>query len=192
MLSGLEINIQYDNTSSPVFKEIEKGIYQSGKIKVSPGKTYNLIIKKLMGEEYRAKAVAPNLVIPNLQYKIEEYRTGFYDIYYEWKDPINQENYYWPTVAVNDTPEKLLYALSSDDGSNGHLMSINLSTKINKKDEVNIQLQCLDADSFKYYQQLLNSTFEDQLPFNPKNNFDKPVAGVFSIINYKPIILTIK
>jgi hypothetical protein len=71
-------------------------------------------------------------------------------------------------------------------------MFANLQVNAMKSDEIGIQLQSLDADSFRYYQQLINLSFDEQLPYNSKNNFDKPAAGVFRIINYKPIKLTLK
>jgi hypothetical protein len=89
-------------------------------------------------------------------------------------------------------PKKSWYNITSDNGRNGNTMFENLQVNAKKSDEIGIQLQSLDADSFRYYQQLINLSFDEQLPYNSKNNFDKPAAGVFRIINYKPIKLTLK
>lgn len=190
-LSGLELNLQYDNTISRVFKETEKGTYVSEKINTSPGKTYTLIIKKLMGQEYRAKVIAPNLVVPEVEVLLN-YTSEGGDFDYKWKDPQNQTNYYKPTILINNVPQKSWFNVISDLGQNGKMMSANFYLNLKKNDEVVVQLQNLDAVSFRYYEQLFFLNFEDQLPYNPKNNFDKPAAGVFSIINYQPIKLQIK
>jgi hypothetical protein len=158
----------------------------------SPGKTYTLIIKNLMGQEYRAKAVAPNLILPIVKDSVIKYTSNGIDVAFEWNDPQNQENYYWPILTVNKVPKKSWYNITSDNGRNGNTMFENLQVNAKKSDEIGIQLQSLDADSFRYYQQLINLSFDEQLPYNSKNNFDKPAAGVFRIINYKPIKLTLK
>lgn len=191
VISGLELSLQYDNTISKVFKESEKGTYVSEKINTSPGKTYTLVIKKLMGQEYRANALAPNLVIPEVD-TVLNYISGGVDFDYKWKDPQSQNNYYRPIVLTNKVPQKSWFNVISDQGQNGNTMSANFYLNPKKNDEVVIQLQNLDAVSFRYYEQLSNLNFEDQLPYNPKNNFDKPAAGVFSIINYQPIKLQLK
>jgi hypothetical protein len=192
VVSGLEVSIQYDNTKSKIFIETEKGTYQSEKFMASPGKTYTLIIKNLMGQEYRAKAVAPNLILPIVKDSVIKYTSNGIDVAFEWNDPQNQENYYWPILTVNKVPQKSWDNITSDNGRNGNTMFANLQVNAMKSDEIGIQLQSLDADSFRYYQQLINLSFGGQLPYNSKNNFDKPAAGVFRIINYKPIKLTLK
>jgi hypothetical protein len=190
-LSGLELSLQYDNTISKDFKESEKGTYVAEKINTSPGKTYTLVIKKLMGQEYRANAIAPNLVIPEVD-TVLNYTSGGTVLDFKWKDPQNQNNYYRPIILLNKVPQKSWFNITSDQGQNGNTMSANFYLNLKKNDEVVIQLQNLDAVSFQYYEQLFNLNFEDQLPYNPKNNFDKPTTGVFSIINYQPIKIRLK
>jgi hypothetical protein len=186
-------------------KESISGTYQSSKISGVAGRTYFLkVIAE--GKEYDATSMMQKKVAIDSLYAlpIHERDENGYEIYVNFKDPIETGNCYRLIPRINSlvvdtiTETGRRYMLLSDKLVNG----LNVTTKIGIRhniypgDTVTIELQSIDQTIYEYYYTLQNIISSDRsatslAPANPISNINNGSLGYFAAysVDIKKIIL---
>ena len=166
--------------------------------------TFLIIIEVTSGDEftikvtidntiYQASALAPFPVALDSLESIET--TGRimgnnnsetqYDIFLNWTDLSNQDDFYRAKVTTNGVYQANDYFLYVDDNRDGEEIRTSLNRKTFELNEiVQIELLSVNKAVHKYFSDLSaiqSEGFNATTPFNPKSNFDNDALGYFGI-----------
>lgn len=179
------------------FTATTDGTYRSPRLRGVAGVTYTLQVVA-EGKTYTAVSKMPMPVRPD---SINFKRLNFFgnsrvypSVYY--KDPANAQNQYRYIIRVNN---KLTAEQVSEDRFNNGNATSDLITfdgdGVLQGDKVDIEMQCIDRNVFKYYyaiSQIGGGGGPPVAPSNPDTNLDNGALGIFSAYTKTTHSVTLK
>jgi len=203
-VSGAQVIITDNISSTDTLKETEPGIYITSKIRGFPGRTYSL---KVLSEniEYTGTSIMLSHVnIDSLSLvKSQDQHFGFggndqngkhFEIHCFFSDLL-EKNFYRIMVYSKDTTQNDNYRLYDDQYTNGQYTELRVA-RVTTADTYRIELLSLDKQTFGYYyalEELLHTNpIFGSTPANPDSNFTNGALGYFGAcaVSSKTIIIT--
>lgn len=177
-----------DNSSGRLFtlRERRPGYYMARNFTGRSGTTYNLKVEA-GGKVFTASSKMPQQVnLDSLGIAVstflgEEQRT----VQLLYTDPAKEKNYYRFLLSINGKPSKNIFAYE-DNFTNGRSVSrelFDLDLNATTGDKAEIEMQCIDAVIFRYWQGLdqnQNRGGASTTPANPVSNISNGALGYFS------------
>lgn len=174
------------------------GLYMTNKIIGAVGRTYSLTIVS-EGKTYTAQTTMPQqITLDSLKYNALEFAgTTQHTVIPAFTDPIASGNNYRFLLKVNGVQDKS-YIVDNDNVNNGKGNERPLFTndiEIESGDTVNVEMQCIDAQAYRYYFTLAqaagNGPGGGTTPSNPPNGITGGALGIFSAhtVQQKSIII---
>ncbi|MDB5020853.1 MAG: hypothetical protein JWQ28_1980 [Pedobacter sp.] len=173
------------------YSETSPGTYAVFNVSGKPGRTYTLEVK-VDGQTYTAISTMPEPVkLDSLTATEEtfgkEKRTL---VAVNYTDPMKVPNYYLFKMAVNGVNVERIFS-ESDFFTDGRpvkkdlYLTSNDNVKIEQRDNVAVEMQCIDLATFTYWrsleQQYASGNPNDvTTPSNPPNNLNNKALGYFS------------
>lgn len=185
-VSGAVVTISDGTGRVVMLREKRPGYYVVHNFTGRSGRTYSLKVL-VDGNEYTAQSTMPNQVnIDSIGISV----TSFFDeerkiVQLIYKDPAKVKNYYRYKLKINGKSSDNIFAFddSFTDGRtvNRELFDFDLSSKSGDKAE--IEMQCIDASVFRYWQgvdQNQSRGGASTTPANPISNISNGALGYFS------------
>ncbi len=189
-LSGAVVNIKNpDGTVTPL-TEATPGVYKHATLMGTPGKSYQLSVT-VNGTTYIGTSVMPEAVVLDSVYvktqKFFDEDETFANVIFN--DPAGVKNYYRMVQFINGKKSKGNFNMD-DDLSDGKLFNSTLyffadddKDKIKPGDLVTVEMQCIDANVYKYWfslDQSATGSSQSAAPSNPVSNLSGGALGYFS------------
>lgn len=194
VISNATVLISDNKAAAVTLPEKQPGTYQSSELKGKPGHTYDLTVV-INDQVFTATSAMPAVIVkPDSLYFTTEAVSGedhlIANVWY--KDPVGAGNNYRFIQFVNERKERTVF-VNNDKLSDGRAVAYplfylhsdgNEKRNISKGDTVRIELQCIDANMYKYWYsvsavsgtQLLSAV----TPANPVTNINGGALGYFS------------
>lgn len=187
-IENASLLLNLSNGNSYNFTEVEAGEYRTDSIMITAGDSAYLTISLTSGEVFNAATRCPTPVsIDSLEVQESEFRGQiFYQLLYNFQDPVGQENFYRLKVRQNDT---LLdgYIVYDDEGQDGQAVRLPyFGPPFDPGDTLDVNLMSIDEIYHDYYLQLSDVQSQGlgaSVPYNPKGNFEEEVLGYFAIFH---------
>lgn len=173
--------------------QIKKGSYYTS-YTGEPGKTYSLRVV-VNGNVFTASSTMPQQVNMNSLYVSSQNIAGKkqYVPVVTYSDPAAVANYYNFVQVVNRKSAGLIF-IHEDHLTNGNDVSLPLLltgttitdsylTEIDKGDSLQVEMQCIDANTYKYWYSLKTGASGESMmatPANPVSNITGGALGYFS------------
>lgn len=184
-LSGATVAVEIDGTSSVPFKEVSPGIYETIKFKGKSGSTYKLSVT-VEGQTYKASSTMPaRVVMDSLTFKTYSFfgESKNY-VAVNFKDPAGVPNQYRYILKFKGVVEKDVVSDDRfDDGNNVSNVIFYDLNELVKGSSVQVEIQCIDRNVYRYFYSLGQNTGEGGPPVSPANppsNFSNGALGVFN------------
>ncbi len=186
-ISGATVTIQVNDGMVYQLAETTKGIYQKAGFYGALGNTYHLTVL-LNGNTYTAVSTMPSEVVSLDSLWAESLAFGGNSditIYPKYTDPPGLGNSYRLVQYKNDTLVKHVF-VQNDELSDGLTITrpmINPDSDLKEGDFVRVELQCIDANVYKYWYSLDQSATgsnQSAAPANPVTNIEGGALGYFS------------
>jgi hypothetical protein len=173
------------NTES--LREITPGVYQTSALQGVEGRTYNLDITA-GSTHLTATSVMPHQVALDSLYIVQVYNfsKNVQAVVPLFTDPAGQGNSYRFNQTINGVLDKTLYYQNDDftDGktSTWSLLRPDPDSTLHSKDNVSVEMQCIDAPMYKYWYSVdMSSTGNGStIASNPVTNIVGGGLGYFS------------
>lgn len=167
------------------FPAATDGVYRSSRIRGVSGTSYKLEVT-VDGKVYSATSIMPNAVRPDsITFKRLSIfgNTRVYPAIY-YKDPGAVQNQYRYIIRLNNTftADQVTEDRFSNGNSTSDLITFD-GDGVQKGDKVEIEMQNIDRNVFKYYyaiSQIGGNGGPPVAPANPDSNFDNGALGIFS------------
>ncbi|WP_316822705.1 DUF4249 domain-containing protein [Pedobacter gandavensis] len=184
-LSGANVSLAVDGTGSIVFSEVSPGVYQSVRFKGKSGSKYDLSVT-VEGQTYKASSVMPARVpMDSLTFKTYTlFGESKNYVAVNFKDPAGVANQYRYILKFKGKVEKDV--VSEDRFDDGNKVTNVIFYELNdliKGDSIQVEIQCIDKNVYRYFYSLGQNTGEGGPPVSPANppsNFSNGALGVFS------------
>jgi Domain of unknown function (DUF4249) len=186
-IAGAVVTIQVNNGVVYPLTQASPGIYRSNAFTGAPGNNYKLSVT-INGNNYTATCIMPaalvkldTLTVEDLSFAGNTTKT----IQPSYLDPNGKGNSYRLMQYINGKQVKKIF-VQNDDLSDGLRITrplINFDDEIKSGDVVKVNLQCIDANVYKFWYSLdQEATGENQsaTPANPVNNISGNALGYFS------------
>ncbi|WP_285008465.1 DUF4249 domain-containing protein [Pedobacter faecalis] len=166
-------------------REVEKGVYRTPRMRGMPGTGYTLNVT-VDGVTYSSTSYMPEKVyLDSLSFK----RLSFFGeentyVAANFNDPANAQNNYRYLLTVKDKVEE--DDVSDDRFNNGNVISNVLYHELDKLktgDTLEVELQSINRDVYKYFfslEQITGGGGPPVSPANPPSNFNNGALGVFN------------
>lgn len=196
-IKGAKVMITSSQGQMINFPETADGIYRSSRVRGIPGTTYKLEVA-VGGKVYAATSVMPGAVRPDsITFKklaIFGNSRVYPAIYY--KDPARIQNQYRYIVRINSlfTVDQVTEDRFNDGNSTSDLITFE-GEGVQKGDKVEIEMQSIDRNVFKYYyaiSQIRGNNGPPVAPSNPDSNFGNGALGIFSAYTRANFTVTLK
>ena len=186
-VSGADVSIQVNADSIYKLTEVATGVYRNSAIVGIPGNTYHLTVF-LAGKTYTATSTMPlvvnldSITVNNNSFGGEAGSKSIDPLYH---DPVGKGNSYRLIEYVNGMQVKKVF-VQNDDFSDGKIVTqplINQDGKIKSGNFVTVEMQCIDANMYLYWNSLDQSATGDSqsaTPANPVTNIIGGALGYFS------------
>lgn len=196
-VSAAKVTIYSSNNQTYNFTASAAGVYKSQRFRGIPGVNYILEVTT-EGKTYKASSIMPMAVTPD---SITFKRLTFFGnsrvypaIYY--KDPARIQNQYRYIVKINgvQTAEQVSEDRFSDGNATSELLIFD-GDGVQPGDKVNVEVQCIDRNVFKYYfaiSQTSGNGGPPVAPSNPDTNLDNGALGIFSANTRSAYTMTLK
>lgn len=194
---GAKVTLSTAGSASINFPEISDGIYKSSAFKGVPGKTYKLEVLA-DGKVYSATSTMPFPVVPDsIGFKKLNFfgnKNIFPTVFY--KDPVNIQNQYRYILEINDKFQSdIVFEDRFNDGNEVSDVIIYDGDDIKSGDTIDIEMQSIDRNVFKYYfaiSQIGGNGGPPVAPANPDSNFSNGALGIFSAYTRSTITVYVK
>lgn len=201
-VTGAQVVVTDSRGGKHTFEELSPGIYVSP-FKGQPTVTYNMSIT-VNDQSYTAQSTMPRPVeLDSLS--LTEVTFGGEDrkvVAVHYQDPPDYTNQYRYVMKVNGTQTRRVYA-NNDRLTNGNNVKDQLfyssdddNEEINDGDVVDVELQCIDKQVYKYWvtlaDQSQNGPGGGVTPGNPPSNISNGALGYFSAHTTRRKTITIK
>lgn len=196
-VKGAKVTLTAANRTPVTFMEISDGVYRSQRFSGIPGTTYNLEVLA-EGKTYLASSTMPLPVRPDsISFKKLTFlgKSTIYPAVY-YKDPLMIQNQYRYLLHVNYKAEADM--VTEDRFNNGNSVSDIILYKgdgIKHGDRVDIEMQAIDRNVFKYYfaiSQISGNGGPPVAPANPVSNFNNGALGIFNACTKSTSSITLK
>jgi hypothetical protein len=164
------------------------GIYATSRLIGSPNHTYYLNVSE-GNKVYLANSTMPRPVTidsisfaENIGFNNKEEINAIAN----FKDPAGITNYYWFTEEVNSRqiPNIFVFEDRLSDGRYIEYPLYNDSSYLNPGDTLQLTMNCVDENTYNYFNTLINVTggnnFQAVTPANPVTNLSNGALGYFS------------
>jgi hypothetical protein len=188
-VSGAQVSIT-DSTSgvSALLNETDSGVYTTKQIDGTPLHTYLLRVT-VEGKTYTASSTMPlEVPLDSVTFAVNIDFNNHKDInaVINFQDPAGLGNYYQFTESVNDRPIPNIFVFEDrlSDGRYIEQPLFNDSAYLQKFDELELTMNCIDQRVYTYFLTLANvtanNTFQSATPTNPNTNINGGALGYFS------------
>ena len=185
--SGIPIN----------YTEVSSGLYRSQRLKGTPGQTYKLEVLA-DGKLYTASSTMPFPVVPDsVGFKKLSFfgNANIYPTVY-YKDPSGVQNQYRYLLKINNKPQAdIVFEDRFNDGNPISDVIIYDGDDIKSGDKIDIEMQSIDRNVFKYYfaiSQIGGNGGPPVAPSNPDSNISNGALGIFSAYTKSTISIVLK
>ncbi len=184
-VKGAKVTVYTSNNQTFTFTAASDGVYRSPRFRGLAGVNYTLEVIS-DGKTYKASSVMPAAVKPDsITFKkltILGSSRVYPAIYYQ--DPPRIQNQYRYIVRINGVlaSDQVSEDRFSDGNATSDLLAID-GDGVESGQKVDIEIQCIDRNVFKYYfaiSQIDGNGGPPVAPSNPDNNFDNGALGIFS------------
>lgn len=195
-IKGARVTVYSSNSQTFNFTALSDGIYRSQRFRGIPGVKYTLEVIT-GGKTYKASSVMPAAVrIDSLTFKKLSFfgNSSIYPSVY-YKDPPGVQNQYRFILRLNGVLKA--DQVNEDRFSDGNATSdlITFDDGVESGDKVDLEVQCIDRNVFKYYfamSQIGGNGGPPVAPSNPESNIDNGALGIFSANTRAAYTITLK
>lgn len=184
-LKGAKVTVYSSNSQTVTFTPSSAGVYRSQRFRGLAGVNYTLEVIA-DGKTYKASSIMPTAVKPDSitfkQLSIFGKSRVYPTIYY--KDPSMVRNQYRYIIKINGklVAEQVTEDRFSDGNPTSDLLTFD-GDGVQSGDKVDIEIQGIDRNVFKYYfaiSQIGGNGGPPVAPTNPDTNLDNGALGIFS------------
>lgn len=196
-VTGAKVTVYSSNSQTYTFTTSGNGTYKSQRFRGTPGVNYILEVIT-GGKTYKASSVMPAPVKPDsITFKTLNFFGNsrvYPSVYY--KDPARIQNQYRYIVKINgaQVAEQVGEDRFSDGNATSDLITFD-GDGVKTGDKVDIEIQCIDRNVFKYYfaiSQISGNGSPPVAPSNPDSNLDNGALGIFSAHTRSAYTMTLK
>jgi hypothetical protein len=189
-VAGAEIILTDEDGNSEILGEVKNmsGLYISSMLGIA-NKRYHITVKA-EGNTHEAGVVIPNSIPieETYIYEIKAGKDSWYSPSFVFHDPVDEVNYYYTILYVNDNFMKSVY-LDDDEFRNGlkiHRILFfdkdeNNDQDLKTGDRIRIEMQTLDKGIYTFYKHIFSAAVDGGT--NPITNFTGDVLGCFKGYN---------
>ncbi len=196
-VAGAKVTVYSSNSQTYAFTESSTGVYKSPRFRGVAG--INYILEVITGgKTYKASSLMPTAVKPDsITFKKLTFfgNSKVYPAVY-YTDPAKVQNQYRYIVKVNGlfTAEQVSEDRFNDGNATSDLITFD-GDGIKTGDKVDVEIQCIDRNVFKYYfaiSQIGGNGGPPVAPSNPDSNLDNGALGIFSANTRSAYTMTLK
>ena len=182
-VSGAAVNITDDLGNNYTLNESNPGTYTSSTLIGEPGHTYNLTVNT-EGKTYTSTSTMPlqvqldTLLFEQIVFGNEE----VWIVKPQYTDPAGFGNYYKFTEYINGTRYPNIWVWDDNFTNNGVSTRplIQNDSDILASDTIEVEMQCIDRNVFRYFTALVDVQSNSTTPVNPDTNIVGGTLGYFS------------
>jgi hypothetical protein len=191
-VKGAVVTISDNTGATQTLTESAAGLYTSKDAKGVSGKTYSLKVVA-DGKTYTATSTMPKVVdflgidIQESPFQQPGSTTKDYTYFPNFYDPANEQNNYLFFLSNKGIKDKGFENIFNDNIINGvrnqRPIRANFDFKINSKDTITVEMQCIDKGVYDYYyslNEISNNNGNSATPANPVSNISGGALGYFS------------
>ncbi|CAM3734277.1 DUF4249 domain-containing protein [Pontibacter korlensis] len=186
-INGALVIVSDNHGTADTLRQISDGLYQTTKLKGTPGYTY--YFKAVVnGQEYTAQSYMP--AVSPIDSITFEYQTAMdeddegYHPFIHFQDPLGKgDNYRW-NVYVNGVlvPDEL--AVLNDDIYDGNYGHADMGFALKQGDQIKVELYAINKPAYKFWIALVNQQNSSGGPFestpaNAPTNISNGAIGFF-------------
>lgn len=197
-LKGAQVLLKSSSGQTIPYTESTQGLYKSARFKGIPGLAYTLEVT-VEGKTYSATSVMPFPVVPDsVGFKTLSFfgNSNIYPVVF-YKDPSSIQNQYRYLIKVNG---KLKSDLVTEDRFNdgnavSELITDDVGDDLKPGDSIEVEMQCIDKNVFKYFfalSQIGGNGGPPVAPANPISNFNNNALGIFNACSKSTKIVVLK
>ncbi len=192
-LPGATVTISDNEGNSETLSETTAGQYSTAGLKGTPGKTYKLSIVSGSNTYESISKMYPSVPLDRVEADTTNDHPGDRSRGYQvnvqatFTDVVGEENYYRLVPYINGEPRYTNITVISDYLQDGSVITTEVARgeTIKKGDRINIVLQSIDKDVFKFFNTLKETTrtktgITAAVPGNPVSNITNNALGFFS------------
>ena len=196
-LAGAKVTVTTSVGQVINFAPATAGVYRSPRFRGVSGLTYKLEVT-VEGKVYSATSTMPNAVnLDSIKFKKLSIfgRSRIYPAVY-YVDPAQIQNQYRYIIRVNSKPatEQVTEDRFNDGRPTSELITFD-GDGIVSGDKVEVEMQCIDRNVFKYYfaiTQIDGNGGPPVAPSNPESNLNNGALGIFSAHTKTNLSVTLK
>ena len=186
-VGGATVSIRDNVGNGETLLEVQPGVYQTQSLQGVEGRTYYLSIL-VDGKTYSASSVMPHQVNLDSLYIVDVYNFSkmVKAVVPVFTDPVGQGNSYRFNETINGVLDKTIF-YQNDDFSDGKTSTNSLlrpdpDSTLHVKDNVSVEMQCIDKEVYKYWYSVDQSSTGDggTMASNPVTNITGGALGYFS------------
>jgi hypothetical protein len=182
-VSGALVSITDNLGTKYILSETKRGKYVSSTLTGVPGRTYSLTVLT-EGRRYNAVSTMPMQV--NLDtLRTEKMLMGEKPVWVitpQYTDPPIVGNYYKFIETINGVRFPTVWVWDDRVINNGinTLPLVQMDSTIKLNDTIEVEMQCIDKNVFRYFTALLDVQQNMTTPANPETNISNGALGYFS------------
>ncbi|MBS7563180.1 DUF4249 domain-containing protein [Mucilaginibacter sp. Bleaf8] len=191
-VTGADVRITDNLGNTWKFSETQPGLYAFNNLRGIAGRTYTLNVKNGEQSYIAVSAMPARVPLDSIHIRDITFGNDTHKIivaYYN--DPKDIANQYRYVMRINGVLSRSIYA-DDDRLTNGNAIQENLYPQnddndfldINPGDQIEVEMQCIDKDVFKYWytlrQQYRGGPGGGTAPGNPPSNISNHALGYFS------------
>jgi Domain of unknown function (DUF4249) len=193
-VTGAVVKVSDNAGNNYTLKENGAGNYTNASLIGVEGRTYNLSITA-EGKNYTASCKMPPQV--NLDSVFQEKLTftrPLIAVNALFDDPKGFGNNYQFIETINGKRNKTIFILDDlyQDGGTISNQLIDEDAKLKAGDVVQIEMQCVDKNIYRYLRGLEDLQFNNSVPANPESNITNNALGYFSAHTSQKQTITIR
>jgi hypothetical protein len=186
-VGGATVSIRDNTGNGEALLEVQPGVYQTRSLQGVEGRTYYLSIL-VGGSTFSSSSVMPHAVNLDSLYTVDVYNFSkmVKAVVPVYTDPVGQGNSYRFNETINGVLDKTLYYFNDDfsDGktSTSYLLRPDPDSTLHTKDNVSVEMQCIDRAMYKYWYSVDQSSTGNggTTASNPVTNITGGALGYFS------------
>ena len=186
-VSQATVMIRDNAGNAETLSEVQPGVYQTVALRGVEGRTYSLNIN-FGGNTFTAVSTMPHMVNLDSLYieSVYNFSKMVKAVVPLFTDPVGQGNSYRWNETINGVLDKSLY-YQNDDFTDGRTSTFSLlqpdpDSTLRSKDHVDVEMQCIDKDIYKYWFSVDQSSTGEggTMAANPVTNIKGGALGYFS------------